>query len=107
MVTNTQSEDRVFRALADATRRRIVQELARRPRPVHEITEQFQVTRPAISRHLRILRQAQLVAAKEVGRENVYYLRTTALREVEDWLNALWAMRLVKLKALVEGELNE
>ncbi|MEO0996377.1 MAG: metalloregulator ArsR/SmtB family transcription factor [Pseudomonadota bacterium] len=98
------AEDRLFNALADRTRRRIVRALAKEPLAVHRITSEFRVTRPAISRHLRILKEAGLVDVSEAGRENLYYLKTSTLREVEDWLNAIWAKRLATLKALVEEE---
>lgn len=101
MLTNL-AEDRVFGALADRTRREILHALADRPRPVHEIATRFDVTRPAISRHLRILKDADLVEISGAGRENLYYVKTSTLRELEDWLNAFWAKRLSKLKALVE-----
>ena len=101
------SEDRIFKALSDRTRREIVRALASRPLPVHTIATEFDITRPAISRHLRILKEAQLVDVSESGRENVYHLRTSMLREVEDWLNTIWAKRLSKLKALVEGGSHE
>lgn len=101
MLTN-EAEDRIFGALSDRTRRSIIRQLADQPMPVHRIATQFRVTRPAISRHLRILKDAGLVEASESGRESLYYLKTSTLREIEDWLNAIWVKRLSKLKALVE-----
>ena len=101
MLTST-AESRVFRALSDGTRRQIIHQLAGHPLPVHDIAANFDLTRPAISRHLKILKEADLVEASGVGRENLYYLKTSALREIEDWLNAVWATRLAKLKVLVE-----
>lgn len=101
MLTNN-AEDRVFSALADRTRRQILRGLAGAPMPVHRIATEYAVTRPAISRHLRILKDAGLVEVSESGRENLYYLKTSTLRDIEDWLNALWALRLSRLKALVE-----
>jgi len=96
------AEDQVFGALADATRRQIIASLADSPMAVHRIADAYAISRPAISRHLRILREAGLVEISESGRENLYYLKTSTLREIEDWLNAVWARRLSKLKALVE-----
>jgi DNA-binding transcriptional ArsR family regulator len=101
MLTNIQ-EDRVFNALADGTRRQIVRSLALRPLPVFQIAKEFKLTRPAISRHLRILKEASLVEVAKAGRQNLYYLKPSVLREVEDWLNGIWASRLAKLKILVE-----
>lgn len=99
-----QHESTVFKALADDTRRQILRGLAQAPMPVHRIAEAFDLTRPAISRHLRILRDAELVGATEAGRENVYFLKTSTLREVEEWLNGIWIHRLIGLKTLVEEE---
>ena len=101
MLTNSE-ETRVFAALADDTRRQILQALAARPLAVHEVAAGFDVTRPAVSRHLRILKDANLVGLEPAGRTNLYYVKTSTLREVEDWLNTFWARRLSKLKTLVE-----
>ncbi len=101
MLTNN-NEDLVFRALSDGTRRSIIRALANKPLPVHKIAKKFDVSRPAISRHLRILKKAGFIEAPEGGRENLYYLKTSILREVEDWLNSIWAQRLTKLKTLIE-----
>ena len=101
MVTN-QIEDQVFSALAHRTRRDIVRSLADQPRPVHKIADEFSVTRPAVSRHLRILREAGLVGVSASGRENLYYLKSSTLKELEDWLTSVWQRRLNKLKTLAE-----
>jgi len=105
MLTN-ELEDNVFRALADGTRRRIVRRLARSPQPVHAIASDFAVSRPAVSRHLKILKDAQLVDVAGSGRENVYFLKTSTLRQVEDWLGEIWATKLAILKALAEEDAN-
>ena len=106
MLTNI-AEDNVFSALSDRTRRRIVRDLAAAPMPVHRIAKRFDVTRPAISRHLRILKEAGLVESSESGRETLYFLKTSMLREVEDWLNSIWMKRLGRLKAVVEETPND
>ena len=103
MLTNSH-ESAVFRALADDTRRDILRGLAAAPMPVHRIAQTFDMTRPAISRHLRILKEARLVEPRHAGRENVYHLKTSTLRDVEEWLNGIWMRRLSTLKALVEEE---
>ncbi len=101
MLTN-KTEDLIFNALADSTRRHIIRSLSEQPLPVHRIATQFDVTRPAISRHLRILKNAGLVDVARSGRENLYYFKSSTLREVEDWLNIIWTQRLSRLKDLVE-----
>lgn len=103
MLTNEQ-ESAVFKALADDTRRQIARSLAAAPQPVHRLAKAFALTRPAISRHLRVMRDAGLVDSSEDGRQNVYFLKTSTLREVEEWLSGIWSARLSSLKALVEEE---
>lgn len=86
-----------FHAIADPTRRRLLELLAERERPVNSLSEAFTMTRPAISQHLRILREAGLVAERRVGRERQYRLRAEPLREVSEWVNQyerFWQERL-------------
>ena len=80
------SVDVQFAALADATRCRVVELLHERPRPVHELASAFSISRPAISRHLRVLKEAGLVLEERRGREHVYSLRRQRLRSPSDWL---------------------
>jgi len=79
----------VLVALADPTRCRIVEILRDGPRPVHVLAASFDISRPAISRHLRVLKQARLISEKKVGRENRYALHAGRLKPLHDWLNAL------------------
>ena len=94
--------DGPFRAIADPTRREILAALQARPMPVHEIAGLFDVSRPAISKHLRILTDAGLVAARRAGKENLYELRAEAFAPVAEWLGRFWGGRLASLKALAE-----
>jgi DNA-binding transcriptional ArsR family regulator len=84
-------------ALADPTRREIVALLAHGERAAGELAEGFPVSRPAISRHLRVLREAGLVRSRTEGKRRLYALDPRPLREVADWLEPyrdLWAQRL-------------
>ncbi|MGY1601322.1 ArsR/SmtB family transcription factor [Geodermatophilus sp. SYSU D00815] len=84
-------------ALADPTRREIVALLARRELAAGELAARFPVSRPAISRHLRVLREAGLVHDRVEGRHRLYALDPRPLRELDDWLEPyrdLWAARL-------------
>ncbi len=84
-------------ALADPTRREIVALLAHGERAAGELAEGFPVSRPAISRHLRVLRAAGLVRARVDGKRRLYTLDPAPLRELDDWLEPyrdLWAQRL-------------
>lgn len=76
----------LFSALADPTRCRVVELLHQRPRPVHELAAAFDISRPAISRHLKVLKDAGLVAEEKSGRENVYSLQRGKLKPMQDWL---------------------
>ena len=84
-------------ALADPTRREIVALLARRELAAGELAARFPVSRPAISRHLRVLREAGLVRDRADGRSRLYSLDPGPLQELDDWLEPyrdLWARRL-------------
>ena len=79
----------VFVALADATRCRIITILRDGPQPVHALVACFEISRPAISRHLRVLKAAGLISEDKRGRENLYRLHAKALAPAHDWLAAL------------------
>lgn len=76
----------VFRAVADPTRRAILDLLAGGAQPVRAIAGRFPVSRPAISKHLRILREAGLVGEQPAGRENLYRLEPGPLGEIARWV---------------------
>ncbi len=75
----------VFDAIASPVRRAILDLLRDGARPVHDVAASFAMTRPAVSQHLRVLRQAGLVAEDRVGRERHYRLDARPLRAVVDW----------------------
>ena len=84
-------------ALADPTRRRIVELLAEREREAGEIASHFDVSRPAVSRHLRVLREHGLVRARSEAQRRIYSLDPAPLAEVDAWLakyRAFWTNRL-------------
>lgn len=79
----------VLIALADPTRCRIIEILHQGPQPVHSLASSFDISRPAISRHLRVLKQARLISETKTGRENRYALHAIRLKPVRDWLDAV------------------
>ncbi|MBO9590885.1 metalloregulator ArsR/SmtB family transcription factor [Devosia sp.] len=79
----------LYSALADTTRCRILEILKVAPTPVHVLTEAFSISRPAISRHLRVLKSAGLVAEVKKGRENVYAFRPAKLDAARTWLETI------------------
>lgn len=91
-----------FAALADPTRCKVIELLHEHPCPVHELAAAFDISRPAISRHLRVLKDAGLVREEKQGRENVYKLQRQRLRPLADWLNRHWNQKLTTLKTLAE-----
>jgi DNA-binding transcriptional ArsR family regulator len=95
-------EDLLFRAIADPIRRDILAALQPGPLAVHDIAERFAVSRPAISKHLRVLGEAGLVEASRSGKENLYSLRREAFAPVARWLTGFWSGRLELLKQMAE-----
>ena len=100
----TFDEERIFAAIADPTRRRMIRLLSERPRAVEAIAAGFEISRPAISKHLRVLGEAGLVSSSRRGRRNIYRLEPEPLEAVRQWLDGFWRDRLVTLKRLAEGD---
>lgn len=75
-----------FKALVDPTRRKIISLLRQRDMPAGEIAEHFNMTKPSISHHLNLLKQAKLVLDERQGQNIVYSLSTTVVQEVIGWL---------------------
>jgi DNA-binding transcriptional ArsR family regulator len=90
----------VFRAVSDPTRRRMLELLGAGERTVAELAEPFDMTQPAVSQHLRVLREAGLVDVKKEGRHRVYSLDPEPLREVFDWAQYFEGFWRKKLSAL-------
>jgi DNA-binding transcriptional ArsR family regulator len=96
-----------FQALADPTRRAVLDLLRRGSQPAGRIASAFPVSRPAISKHLRLLRRAHLVREHRDGRLRVYELNPEPLRAVDSWIEqyrVFWTASLNNLKAFVEAE---
>jgi len=92
-------------ALAEPTRRRIVELLAERERSAGEIASHFRTSRPAISRHLRVLREQGFVHAREDGQRRLYSLDTGPLQELDEWLQryrGFWDNRLDALDTEIQ-----
>jgi len=101
----SQHEMPVFTAIADPTRRAILQRLAAGDMAAGHIAEAFPISRPAVSKHLRILRQAALVQEERRGRRRMYRLNVQPLRDVDHWLEqyrTFWEKNLASLKRHLE-----
>lgn len=93
-------ENEVFRALADPTRRGLLSLLSEGGRSVVELTAHFEMSQPAVSQHLRVLREARLVRERKAGRRHIYELEGEPLLAAADWLERhihFWSSRLDNL----------
>jgi DNA-binding transcriptional ArsR family regulator len=105
--TGRRSREITFQALADPTRRAVLDLLCRGSQPAGQIASAFPVSRPAISKHLRLLRHAHLVREHREGRHRVYQLNPEPLRAVDSWIEpyrVFWATSLNNPKGFVEAE---
>jgi len=103
----TYSAEATFHALADPTRRAVLDLLRSGAQPAGKIAVAFPVSRPAISKHLRQLRKARLVVEHRRGRHRFYQLNPEPLKAVDSWLEhyrRFWQMNLTNLKTFVENE---
>jgi DNA-binding transcriptional ArsR family regulator len=91
-------------AIADPIRRRVLELVRDHEVPAGELAAQFDVSRPAVSRHLRVLREAGLVHERREGRLRLYRADPEPLAELHSWLELYWDDRLWALKALAEDE---
>ncbi|MED3572686.1 metalloregulator ArsR/SmtB family transcription factor [Cytobacillus praedii] len=101
----------IFSALADPTRRKIVEMLADNDgSPVSDIHNQFQVSPQAISQHLKILREANLVQVEKKAQQRIYRINTEALVELEEWVLTMrqrWSSRLDALDSVLKAEMEK
>ncbi len=97
----------VFQAIADPTRREIIRLIARTPLPLNSIAENFEVSRPAISRHIRILTECGIVTIHSRGRERYCEAQLQRLSEVSQWVDhfrVYWNQKLDALGEFLEKE---
>jgi DNA-binding transcriptional ArsR family regulator len=103
---STVAADAVFAAIADPTRRTIVQRVARQRLTAGELARGFRISRPAVSKHVRVLVRAGLLRVRREGRHRVYELDSAPLRRVDEWIGQyreFWQTNLRSLKAYVES----
>jgi len=99
--------DAVFAALANRTRRELLRLLLDGPQPVQTLAAHFDMARPSVSEHLKVLRTAGLVAENKVGRERHYFLEVEPITAVRDWIGPyeeFWRQQLAALHAVLEEE---
>ena len=89
-------------ALGDRTRRAIVECLAQRPRAVGELADELPVSRPAVSQHLKVLKDAGLVSERAVGTRRIYRLNPSGVAALRDQLDTFWNRALAGYQDVVE-----
>jgi len=92
-----------FEALGDATRREILQLLSHGDKAVHEIAAELPISRPAVSRHLRLLKDAGMVAEHAQGTRRIYHLEDDGLRAVQAYLEDVWGQAALRFRLLAEN----
>src|ERR1044072_5703149 len=102
--------NRVFRAVADPTRRKTLDRLREQELSVGELQAGFRISQPAISRHLHVLRNARLVQRRRDGRSNYYRLNAQPMTAVVDWMShyaAFWEDKLEALGTMLDDDERE
>ena len=107
MAQRITAANEVFQAVADPTRRASLDLLKSGVQSAGEIADSFSVSRPAVSKHLRLLKNAQLVTESRTGRRRIYQLSGRPLSQVDDWLSGyrrFWQQSLTRLKGFAESQ---
>lgn len=94
-------------ALGDPTRRAIFELLRGGPRPVGELARELPVSRPAVSQHLRVLKEARLVTDRPHGNRRMYSVQPAALEDLRRYIDSFWAGALEGFKSVAEQEIRE
>jgi DNA-binding transcriptional ArsR family regulator len=92
-----------FEALSDPTRREILRLLSVGDKPVHELAAALPISRPAVSRHLRLLKSAGLVAEEPHGTERVYHLQEQGLEAIHEYLERVWGDAAGRFRLVAEN----
>ncbi len=107
---NSEMGQPVFRALSDPTRRAIIEMLAGGDKSIGEIAGAFDMTRPAVAKHLAVLKEGGVVTVQQKGRERINRLEPAALKTAADWLSLFdrfWDDNLARLKEAAEAKENQ
>src|SRR5438270_9766633 len=99
--------ERIFAALADPTRRALFERIAQRPQSVGALAAQLPVSRPAVSQHLKVLKEAGLVQDEAQGAARIYRIDPQGLGPMRKWLDQQWDRSLANFKRLAEQEDQE
>ncbi|SOC41814.1 ArsR/SmtB family transcription factor [Ureibacillus acetophenoni] len=97
----------VFQAIADPSRRKVLQLLSNKNQSIAELASHFDISRTAVVKHINILAEAGLISGKKQGKEKIYELQPESLKELKDWLayfEQFWHNKLTKFKYVVEND---
>jgi len=97
------AEGRGFEALGDANRREILRILSDGGKPVREIADAMTISRPAVSRHLRLLKDAGMVAEQAQGARRIYHLQERGIEAVQDYLERVWGEAAARFRLVAEN----
>jgi DNA-binding transcriptional ArsR family regulator len=106
MTNNNAALDRVFHALADPTRRAIVQRLGRGPASVGELAKPLSMALPTVLQHLQVLETSRLIRSQKIGRVRTCQLEPNALSTIENWIGRqrmVWEARLDRMEAYIKS----
>lgn len=94
-------------AVGDGTRRAILERLLEQPAAVGELAAGLPVSRPAVSQHLRVLKDARLVTDRQIGTRRIYAVDPDGVREVREYWDRFWAQALARFKAVADAEAEQ
>ena len=106
-VATYRAEDDLWDAMADRTRRAILERLAERPFAVGELAEQLPVSRPAVSQHLKVLKATGLVDDDTVGTRRIYRLNPAGVQALRDQLDTFWSRAIANYAAAIDDDSTE
>ena len=101
--SGTPAEERGFDALGDANRREILRILSTGDKPVREIADAMTISRPAVSRHLRLLKDAGMVEERAQGTRRIYHLQERGIEAVQEYLTQVWGEAAARFRLLAEN----
>ncbi|HTQ27342.1 MAG TPA: metalloregulator ArsR/SmtB family transcription factor [Puia sp.] len=98
-----------FQVIADPSRRQILKMLSKESLPINSLAENFEMSRPAVSKHVKILEAAGFISIQDIGRERYCLLKQEGFRELQDWLDyfdGFWKSKLKKLESLLNNKIK-
>lgn len=99
-----------FQAIADPSRRHILHLLSKKSLTINALADNFSISRPAVSKHIKILSEAGFVAIEEIGRERYCLLKQEGFNELQQWINyfdSFWIKKLKKLETLLNNKMKK